>query len=49
MPRSCLGNPQYEKLFKELRPTDIIQIGARHEDAVFDMFQVQGDLLRIEE
>jgi len=41
--------PQYEKLFKELRPTDIIQIGARHEDAVFDMFQVQGDLLRIEE
>ena len=41
--------PQYENPFKELRPTDIIQIGARHEDAVFDMFQVQGDLLRIEE
>ena len=41
--------PQYENLFKELRPTDIIQIGARHEDVVFDMFQVQGDLLRIGE
>ena len=41
--------PQYENPFKELRPTDIIQIGARHEDAVFDMFQVQGDLLKIEE
>jgi len=41
--------PQYEKLFKELRPTDIIQIGARHQDAVFDMFQVQGDLVKIEE
>ena len=41
--------PQYENPFKELRPTDIIQIGARHEDAAFDMFQVQGDLLRIEE
>ena len=41
--------PQYEKLFKELRPTDIIQIGARHEDVVFGMFQVQGDLLGIEE
>ena len=41
--------PQYEKLFKELRPTDIIQIGARHEDAVFDMFQVQGELVKIEE
>jgi len=41
--------PQYEKLFKELRPTDIIQIGARHEDAVFDVFQVQGELVKIEE
>ena len=41
--------PKYEKLFKELRPTDIIQIGARHQDAVFDMFQVQGDLVKIEE
>jgi len=41
--------PQYEKLFKELRPTDIIQIGARHQDAVFDMFQVQGDLVKIGE
>ena len=41
--------PQYEKLFKELRPTDIIQIGARHEDPVFDMFQVQGDLFKLEE
>ena len=41
--------PQYEKLFKELRPTDIIQIEARHQDAVFDMFQVQGELVKIEE
>ncbi len=41
--------PQYEKLFKELRPTDIIQIGARHGDVVFDMFQAQGDLVKIEE
>jgi len=41
--------PQYEKLFKELRPTDIIQIEARHQDAVFGMFQVQGELVKIEE